>query len=98
MSERPRETLADRIHCRAVKCVLQREALEQARAGRMHILDAMYECISAARPEFALLLVWRGTRNSFLRLNPRMYLALAFRRSALWCGVFLANRCLRIKL
>jgi polyribonucleotide nucleotidyltransferase len=28
-----------------------REALEQARKGRLHILDAMYECISAARPE-----------------------------------------------
>jgi polyribonucleotide nucleotidyltransferase len=28
-----------------------REALEQARAGRMHILDAMYEAIPEARPE-----------------------------------------------
>jgi polyribonucleotide nucleotidyltransferase len=28
-----------------------REALEQARKGRLHILDAMYECIGAARPE-----------------------------------------------
>ncbi|HZZ76268.1 MAG TPA: polyribonucleotide nucleotidyltransferase, partial [Puia sp.] len=28
-----------------------REALEQARKGRMHILDAMYECIPAAREE-----------------------------------------------
>ena len=28
-----------------------REALEQARKGRLHILDAMYECISSARPE-----------------------------------------------
>ena len=28
-----------------------REALEQARKGRLHILDAMYECIPAARPE-----------------------------------------------
>ena len=28
-----------------------REALEQARKGRLHILDAMYECISAAREE-----------------------------------------------
>ncbi|MBV9987958.1 MAG: polyribonucleotide nucleotidyltransferase [Chitinophagaceae bacterium] len=27
------------------------EALEQARKGRMHILDAMYECMPAARPE-----------------------------------------------
>jgi len=28
-----------------------REALEQARKGRLHILDAMYQCIGAARPE-----------------------------------------------
>jgi polyribonucleotide nucleotidyltransferase len=28
-----------------------REALEQARKGRLHILDAMYECIASARPE-----------------------------------------------
>ncbi|HTN07379.1 polyribonucleotide nucleotidyltransferase [Agriterribacter sp.] len=28
-----------------------REALEQARKGRLHILDAMYACISAAREE-----------------------------------------------
>lgn len=28
-----------------------REALEQARRGRLHILDAMYECITAAREE-----------------------------------------------
>jgi polyribonucleotide nucleotidyltransferase len=28
-----------------------RDALEQARKGRLHILDAMYECIAAARPE-----------------------------------------------
>jgi len=28
-----------------------REALEQARRGRLHILDAMYECFPAARPE-----------------------------------------------
>ncbi|MBX3241618.1 MAG: polyribonucleotide nucleotidyltransferase [Chitinophagaceae bacterium] len=28
-----------------------REALEQARKGRLHILDAMYECVSAAREE-----------------------------------------------
>lgn len=28
-----------------------REALEQARKGRLHILDAMYEAIPAARPE-----------------------------------------------
>ncbi len=28
-----------------------REALEQARKGRLHILDAMYECIPVARPE-----------------------------------------------
>lgn len=28
-----------------------REALEQARKGRLHILDAMYECIAAAREE-----------------------------------------------
>ncbi|GAC1398507.1 MAG: polyribonucleotide nucleotidyltransferase [Sediminibacterium sp.] len=27
------------------------EALEQARKGRLHILDAMYECMPAARPE-----------------------------------------------
>src|SRR5450432_2503485 len=27
------------------------EALEQARKGRLHILDAMYQCIDAARPE-----------------------------------------------
>ncbi len=27
------------------------EALAQARAGRLHILDAMYECMPAARPE-----------------------------------------------
>ncbi|HXL58318.1 MAG TPA: polyribonucleotide nucleotidyltransferase [Chitinophagaceae bacterium] len=30
---------------------LMREALEQARKGRLHILDAMYQCINAARPE-----------------------------------------------
>jgi polyribonucleotide nucleotidyltransferase len=30
---------------------VMREALEQARKGRLHILDAMYECIPAARPE-----------------------------------------------
>lgn len=30
---------------------VMREALAQARAGRMHILDAMYECIPAARPD-----------------------------------------------
>ena len=28
-----------------------RQALEQARKGRLHILDAMYECIPAARPD-----------------------------------------------
>jgi polyribonucleotide nucleotidyltransferase len=28
-----------------------REALEQARKGRLHILDAMYQCMSAAREE-----------------------------------------------
>jgi polyribonucleotide nucleotidyltransferase len=28
-----------------------REALEQARKGRLHILDAMYDCISSAREE-----------------------------------------------
>jgi polyribonucleotide nucleotidyltransferase len=28
-----------------------REALEQARKGRLHILDAMYECVSTARAE-----------------------------------------------
>jgi polyribonucleotide nucleotidyltransferase len=28
-----------------------REALEQARKGRLHILDAMYECIAASRDE-----------------------------------------------
>jgi polyribonucleotide nucleotidyltransferase len=28
-----------------------REALEQARKGRLHILDAMYECVDAAREE-----------------------------------------------
>ncbi|MHA4807555.1 polyribonucleotide nucleotidyltransferase [Flavitalea flava] len=28
-----------------------RAALEQARKGRLHILDAMYECMPAARPE-----------------------------------------------
>jgi polyribonucleotide nucleotidyltransferase len=28
-----------------------RQALEQARAGRLHILDAMYECLPAARTE-----------------------------------------------
>jgi polyribonucleotide nucleotidyltransferase len=28
-----------------------REALEQARKGRLHILDAMYACMPAARPE-----------------------------------------------
>jgi polyribonucleotide nucleotidyltransferase len=28
-----------------------RDALEQARKGRLHILEAMYECIPAARPE-----------------------------------------------
>ncbi|MFT4203093.1 MAG: polyribonucleotide nucleotidyltransferase [Chitinophagaceae bacterium] len=30
---------------------VMREALAQARNGRLHILDAMYECIPAARPE-----------------------------------------------
>ena len=30
---------------------VMREALEQARKGRLHILDAMYECVPAARPE-----------------------------------------------
>jgi polyribonucleotide nucleotidyltransferase len=30
---------------------VMREALEQARKGRLHILDAMYECITAPRPE-----------------------------------------------
>ncbi len=30
---------------------VMREALNQAKAGRLHILDAMYECMPAARPE-----------------------------------------------
>ncbi len=30
---------------------VMREALAQARKGRLHILDAMYECVSEARPE-----------------------------------------------
>jgi polyribonucleotide nucleotidyltransferase len=30
---------------------VMREALQQARNGRLHILDAMYECVPAARPE-----------------------------------------------
>jgi len=30
---------------------VMREALDQARRGRLHILDAMYECIPAARTE-----------------------------------------------
>jgi polyribonucleotide nucleotidyltransferase len=30
---------------------VMRQALEQARRGRLHILDAMYECIPAARPD-----------------------------------------------
>ena len=30
---------------------VMREALEQARKGRLHILDAMYECITAPRPD-----------------------------------------------
>ncbi len=30
---------------------LMREALEQARKGRLHILDAMYQCIESSRPE-----------------------------------------------
>jgi polyribonucleotide nucleotidyltransferase len=30
---------------------VMREALEQARKGRLHILEAMYGCIEAARPE-----------------------------------------------
>jgi polyribonucleotide nucleotidyltransferase len=30
---------------------VMREALEQARKGRLHILDAMYACVPAARPE-----------------------------------------------
>lgn len=30
---------------------VMRQALEQARRGRMHILDAMYNCIGEARPE-----------------------------------------------
>ncbi|HZI54644.1 MAG TPA: S1 RNA-binding domain-containing protein, partial [Chitinophagaceae bacterium] len=28
-----------------------KQALDQARRGRLHILDAMYECLPAARPE-----------------------------------------------
>jgi polyribonucleotide nucleotidyltransferase len=30
---------------------VMREALEQARKGRLHILEAMYACVEAARPE-----------------------------------------------
>jgi polyribonucleotide nucleotidyltransferase len=30
---------------------LMRQALEQAREGRMHILEAMYQCIEAPRPD-----------------------------------------------
>ncbi|MBO9683629.1 MAG: polyribonucleotide nucleotidyltransferase [Flavisolibacter sp.] len=30
---------------------IMRQALEQARKGRMHILDAMYHCIAEARPD-----------------------------------------------
>ncbi len=30
---------------------VMREALEQARKGRLHILDAMYNCVAEARPE-----------------------------------------------
>ena len=30
---------------------VMRQALEQARKGRLHILDAMYECIPAAKPD-----------------------------------------------
>lgn len=30
---------------------VMRQALEQARRGRLHILDAMYQCIPAARPD-----------------------------------------------
>jgi polyribonucleotide nucleotidyltransferase len=30
---------------------VMREALEQARNGRLHILDAMYECVTEPRPE-----------------------------------------------
>jgi polyribonucleotide nucleotidyltransferase len=30
---------------------IMRQALEQARKGRMHILDAMYRCIAEARPD-----------------------------------------------
>jgi len=30
---------------------VMREALEQARKGRLHILDAMYECVDAPRPD-----------------------------------------------
>src|SRR4051812_3422219 len=30
---------------------VMREALEQARKGRLHILDAMYECLAASRPD-----------------------------------------------
>lgn len=30
---------------------VMREALEQARKGRLHILDAMYECLPEARPD-----------------------------------------------
>lgn len=30
---------------------VMRQALEQARRGRMHILDAMYNCLSEARPD-----------------------------------------------
>jgi polyribonucleotide nucleotidyltransferase len=30
---------------------IMKQALEQARKGRLHILDAMYECVDVARPE-----------------------------------------------
>jgi polyribonucleotide nucleotidyltransferase len=34
-----------------LKMEVMRQALEQARAGRLHILDAMYKCIAEPRPD-----------------------------------------------
>jgi len=34
-----------------LKMEVMKQALDQARRGRLHILDAMYNCIEAARPE-----------------------------------------------
>ncbi len=39
------------IKCDGLSMEIMFQALEQAKRGRLHILDAMYNCIPAARPE-----------------------------------------------